>query len=240
MRNKSKNFVLVFVTLTVALLSLGCAEVSVNPDANVTAPGIRVDHKFKAYESFEYSADLSSQTTLSVDNINGEVEIQSVTVLNQLLIFGEKIVSSDNYQDAYSHLVDIRVEVDELTGELIVKTIQPEFSEGRSYSVNYTIKVPDQMSVYVKNVNGKISGQVSVPTNGSIDMKLQNGNIDLGLPQSTSAEFSASLLNGSISMQNLTLYNKVETSKTLRGRLGEGQGVVKLSNTNGKISVVGF
>jgi len=237
---KNKTFVLVFIKLSVMLLILGCAEVSVNPDANVTVPGISVDHKFKAYESFEYSTDLSSQTTLSIENVNGEVEMQSVTGLNQVLISGEKIVSSDSYQDAYSHLKDITVDINELTGELFVKTIQPDFSKGRSYSVNYVIKVPAQLSVYVKNVNGKISGHVSVPTNGTIDMNLQNGNIDLGLPQSTSAEFSASLLNGSISMQNLTLYNKVQTSKTLRGRLGEGQGVITLSTTNGKISVAGF
>ncbi|HSM62423.1 MAG TPA: DUF4097 family beta strand repeat-containing protein [Gillisia sp.] len=237
---KNKTSVSVFMTLAVMLLSFGCAEVSVNPNADVITPGIIVDHKYKAYLSFEYSAGLSKQTTFSVENINGEVEIQSVTGISQVLISGEKIVSSDSYQDAYSHLKDITVDINELTSKLIVKTTQPDFSKGRSYSINYVIKVPSQLSISVINVNGKISGQVSVPANGTIDINLQNGNIDLGLPQSTSAEFFASLLNGSISMQNLTLYNKVETSKTLRGRLGEGQGTVTLKTTNGKISVAGF
>ena len=118
--------------------------------------------------------------------------------------------------------------------------MQPDYSEEKSYSVNYSISMPSDLNVTVKNINGIITGRISVPANGTVDMNLQNGGIELEIPQNTSADFSASLANGKISVQNLTLKNKVATSKSLRGILSDGQGKIILKTVNGKINVLGY
>jgi hypothetical protein len=240
MKTKKNTSVLALVILFALLLSFGCADVVVDPEINPIDPGSINDTKFKARESFSYNVDLSTQNTLKVVGINGEVNVESVQGVNQVTVSGEKIVSSDTYQDAYSHLKDITIEINESTNELLVKTLQPQFLEGRSYQVNYTISVPSHLNVVVYNGNGKISGRLSVPTNGTVDMRLQNGSIEVDIPHNTSAEFSASLVNGSISLQNLTLHNRVATSKSLQGRLGDGQGTITLRTINGNIDVSGF
>jgi DUF4097 and DUF4098 domain-containing protein YvlB len=240
MRNTTNTFVLALVALFALLISFGCADISVNPTADINGPGVIVDHKYKARESFSYTVDLSSQNTLKVKSINGFINVQSVSGTNQVMVSGEKVVSAETYPDAQTHLKDISIEIDELTNELLVRTSQPKYSNGRSYAVNYTIKVPSHLNVVVDNVNGGIKGKLSVPQNGTVDMSLQNGNVELDIPKNTSAVFSASLVNGSISAQNLTLHNRVATSKSLHGTLGNGQGTISLSTTNGNIDVSGF
>lgn len=234
------RFSLTLITVAVLLIFFSCADVSVNPVADINGPGFIVDQKYKASESFSDNATVTSQSTIKVENINGEVNIKAVSGTDKVTISAEKIVGSDIYQDAVSGLKNITIEVNELDSELLVKTIQPAFSNGRSYSVNYTISVPSYLNVIVTNVNGKISGQLSVPTNGTVDMNLKNGTIDLDIPQNTSADFSASLVNGSISVQNLTLSNKVATNNSVQGKLGNGEGVVDLRTTSGNINVSGF
>jgi hypothetical protein len=237
MKTTKKAVLLSALAMLALLLSFGCSETVVGPEDNGNGSGVT---KVKARKSFYHTVDLTSQTSLKVEGINGIVSVESVSGTNQVSISGEKIVSANNYQDASSHLKDIEIEIDELTNELLVKTAQPKASDGRTYTVNYTIKVPDHLNVNVKNVNGEITGRVNVPLNGIVDMTLQNGDIALEIPQNTSAEFSASLANGIISVHNLTLQNKVSTSKSLYGRLGDGDGVISLKTTNGKLDVTGY
>jgi hypothetical protein len=240
MRTRTNTFVIALATLLILLISFGCADVVVDPEINPIDPGSINNTKFKARESFLYNVDIASQNTLKVVGINGEVNVESEQGTSQVTISGEKVVGSDTYQDAYSHLKDITVEINELTNELLVKTLQPQFSDGRSYQVNYTITVPSHLNIVVNNVNGKIDGRVLMQSNGMVDLSLQNGSIVLDIPQNTSADFSANLVIGSISLQNLTLYNRVVTSKSLQGRLGDGQGMITLRTTNGNIDVSGF
>jgi DUF4097 and DUF4098 domain-containing protein YvlB len=240
MRTTTNTFVLALVALFVLLISFGCADISVNPTADVTGPGNIVNTKVKAKETFSYKVDLSGQLTLKVEGINGEVNVQSASGTNQITISGEKIVSADTYSEANESLKNVQVEIDKFSNELVVKTVQPKFSDGKSYNVNYTICVPSNLNVVVENVNGSINGKLSVPLNGTVDMRSTNGSIELEIPQNTSADFSASLANGTISIQNLTLQNRVGTSKTLQGTFGNGDGTISLITTNGNIDVLGF
>jgi DUF4097 and DUF4098 domain-containing protein YvlB len=240
MKTIKNTLSLTFIIVAILLICFGCVDVSVNPTADINGPDSIIDHKYKARESFSDNADVTSQSTLKVENINGNVNVKAVSGTDRITISAEKIVGSDTNRDAYASLKNITIELNELTNELIVKTIQPEFSDGRSYSVNYTIGVPSYLNVIVNNVNGKISGLLSVPTNGTVDLNLQNGTIDLDIPQNTSADFSASLVNGYISVQNLTLHNRVATNKLVQGKLGNGEGVIALRTTNGDINVSGF
>jgi hypothetical protein len=240
MRTTTNTFVLALVALFAMLFNFGCADISVNPTADITGPGNISGNKVKAKESFSYKVDLTSQLTLRVDGVNGSVNVYSVSGTNQVTITGEKEVSADSYSEAKASLKNVQVEIDKYSSELLVKTLQPHYSDGKSYNVNYTISIPSNLNVVVENVNGNISGKLYVPQNGTVDLSLQNGSIKLDVPQNTSADFSASLENGSIAVQNLTLHNRVETSKMLRGTLGNGDGTISLATTNGNINVSGF
>ncbi len=95
-------------------------------------------------------------------------------------------------------------------------------------------------SVSVSLVNGQIEADVTLPTGGTIGMATVNGGIGLDIPQSTSADFSASVVNGTISISGLVLTDLVSTPYSLTGTLGDGEGTIGLSTTNGSISVSGF
>ena len=240
MRPKIKSLFVLLVAMITSILISGCSDVIVDPDTDIQGAGVIIDYKYKARKPFLYIVNLTTQTSFKLESINGSVDVQSVSGTNLITISGEKVVSSDLYQDAVNHLGSVSVQIDEMHNELVVKTDQPKFSNGRSYYVNYTINVPSNLSVTVKNVNGKLTGKLSVPSNGTVDMNLSNGSIELNIPQSTSADFSASLVNGGISVQNLALKNKVETKRTLQGRLGNGEGFVTLRTTNGNIAAIGY
>ncbi len=238
MRTTTNTFLSALVTLIILLINFGCSDVIVDPDIN--GPGGIADYKYNASEPFLYKFDLTNQTSFRLEGINGSVDVQSVPGTNQVTVSGEKVVSADSYQDAADHLRFVSIEINNLVDELFVKTLQPESASGRSYNVNYTINVPSDLNVTIKNVNGKLTGKLSVPPNGTIDMSLSNGSIELDIPQNSSADFSARLVNGNISVHNLTLKNKAETKRSLQGTLGDGEGLITLRTTNGNISAFGF
>jgi hypothetical protein len=240
MRTTTNTFALVLVAIFALLISFGCADISVNPTADVTGPGNIVNTKAKANESFSYKVDLTGQLTLRIEGINGAVNVQSVSGTSQVTVSGEKEVFAETYSEAKANLKNVQVEIDKFSNKLLVKTVQPKYSDGKSYNVNYTISVPSHLNVVIENENGSITGKLSVPTNGTVDMSLTNGSIKLDVPQNSSADFSASLANGTISVQNLTLHNRVKTSKTLQGTFGNGDGTISLRTTNGNIDVLGF
>ena len=94
-------------------------------------------------------------------------------------------------------------------------------------------------SVYIKQSSGEVEGNITLPLNGTIDMSLTNGQIKLEIPQNTSASYSANTVNGSISLSNLILDNIVDTSNSMQGTLGNGQGIISLKTANGNIQVSG-
>ena len=95
-------------------------------------------------------------------------------------------------------------------------------------------------SVNAELVNGQLTGKLWLPVQGTCKMATVNGQILLTIPTTTTAEFSAAVTNGDINLSNLSLNNSVSTPKSLRGKLGNGQGTISLSTVNGNISVSGF
>jgi len=95
-------------------------------------------------------------------------------------------------------------------------------------------------SVEAGLVNGQLTGRLWLPTQGTCKMTTVNGPILLNIPKTTTADFSAAVTNGDINLANLALHNSVSTPKSLRGKLGDGQGAISLSTVNGNISVNGF
>jgi hypothetical protein len=94
-------------------------------------------------------------------------------------------------------------------------------------------------NVSVGLLNGPIKCQMTLPLNGNCQLETLNGTIDLDIPQSTSANINATVINGKLSISGLTITGLIEETKHLEGRLGQGEGTIQLSVTNGSINLRG-
>jgi hypothetical protein len=62
----------------------------------------------------------------------------------------------------------------------------------------------------------------------------------LEVPHKTSAEFSAHVDVGTINLTNFNLNNPVQSTYSLQGTCGDGEGLIDLVTTTGNIQVNGF
>lgn len=248
-------FLVAFSATTVFLMS--CSD-EINPTSPDNSSDQVSNTDFAAWERFSIAMSAANYSELSLEAINGTIVITEASAADSFKISGEKRVESESIEDAEAHLKELEVDVQDLTDEILIRTIQPKLSGGRHYIVNYTITLPKNMdikvnsanglvtlneivgSVFVALINGDIDSEVTLPLDGTIDMKLTNGRMELDIPQNTSAKFNATVVNGNISVSNLDLQNRMETSKSQTGTLGDGSGTISLNTTNGDISVTGF
>jgi len=249
-RKSTLNGLIILVSMGILGLA-GCGK------DNLMGPDKLGESKFTASESFSYEMEIANHQGLKLEAINGSITISQNSQTNKVRITGEKLVKSESKTDAEERLDDIKVFLQNFNNDVSVKTKQPKHTQGRDYSVNYTISLPQNMnmtvicvngkttlndivgSVFVKQSNGEINGNVILPLDGTIDMSVSNGKVKLEIPKSTSAKYSSSVMNGSISLSNLTLQNKVETSNSVQGTLGSGKGTISLNTTNGDIQLTG-
>ncbi len=217
-----------------------------------------VDNRPWAEEPFSFNEPVGTQTALQLQGVSGTIEVTGTPGATSIAITGVKRVQANTLEDATAHLAQLDVEVSSSANEVLVQTVQPKFSAGRNYIVNYTISLPQDFdcrilsvngrieadaihgSVFLRLVNGQITASVTLPSAGEIDMSLVNGNIDLRIPQTTSAQFSATVAIGSISLTNLSLSNETVTPNSRTGTLGGGDGTISLDAGNGTIAVRGI
>ena len=231
---------------------------------------------YSAQETFRHEIPVQDQTRFAIGGINGDIIIRGRAGLATVTISGEKIVRSDGEKDARNHLDELDVLISKKVNEIVVKTEQPDDTNGRSYTVHYEIEIPNDWEVYANNVNGrleidslsndvvsglvngdiclwKINGSVVASvTNGKIDacvdlpqegnckLSTVNGSINLCIPKSTSATLSANVVNGTISISDLQVGNLTNTTRSVRGVIGSGDGEITLSSLNGTIAVNGY
>ena len=227
-------------------------------DGTPTSPGpVGRNTNFRAVEAFSFTFDGTGRRLVRLTGINGSIRISGEPAGSAVTIAGEREVRSDSLQDAQAQLPQLQVDVQDVGSEIVVRTRQPQDSEGRSYVVNYVLTVPPAMELSILNVNGaldvvgtagdvwatltngRVEASVRVPPGGAVRLTTINGEIVLHLPQDTSAVFSAQVGNGVITLTNLVLREEVRTSGSLRGTLGAGDGTVSLQATNGAIRVDG-
>lgn len=251
------NLLFLFVFSATAIFLMSCSD-ETNPISPDNSSDQVSNTNFAAWESFSIAMNAANHSGLSLETINGTIVITEASAADSFKILGEKRVESESIEDAETHLKELEVDVQDLTDEILIRTVQPKLSGGRHYIVNYTITLPKNMdvkvnsangrvtldeifgSVFVALINGDIYSEVTLPLDGTIDMKLTNGRMELDIPQNTSAKFNATVVNGNISVSNLDLQNKVKTSKSQTGTLGDGHGTISLITTNGGIRVTGF
>ena len=217
-----------------------------------------VDNRPWAEKSFSFNEPIGSQTALQLQGVSGTIEVTGVPGATSVTITGVRRVQANTLEAATAHLAQLDVNVSSSANEVLVQTVQPKFSAGRNYIVNYTISLPQDIDCSILSVNGRIladaihgsvllrlvsgdiTASVTLPPAGEIDMSLANGKIDLRIPQTTSAQFSATVAIGSISLTNLSLSNETVTPNSRTGTLGGGDGTISLDAGNGTIAVRGI
>ena len=177
------------VKITVVLFIMSCLfQFSCNDN-----PLRPVDsNDFIAEEDFSFLLDLAGQTSLRLEGISGAITIIGRADFDSMIIAGTMRVGSELIEDAEEHLRYLDVEVRERTGEIFVKTVQPQDSNGRSYIVDYNIIMPEDFASIVTNVNGCVTID---STTGGISAENVNGQIYLNEVTSSA---SVSLVNGQI------------------------------------------
>jgi DUF4097 and DUF4098 domain-containing protein YvlB len=131
-----------------------------------------------------------------------------------------------------------KLNVDHVNGTVTIDSLKNDVSVK---VINGTVQLREILgSVSAEAVIGQINGKLALPPQGTCKISTVNGQILLTIPKTTSADFFASVTNGDINLANVPLNNSVSTPKSLRGRMGDGQGTITLSTVNGNISVSGF
>ena len=86
--------------------------------------------------------------------------------------------------------------------------------------------------------NGAITVEgITLPTQGECILKTSNGAITLSIPATTSAMIEASTVNGEIEMRGLNVMVIKMEETEFEGKIGAGEGVIKLKTSNGNILI---
>ena len=219
--------------------------------------GSFVDTRPWAEEPFTFDEAIGTQTALQLQGVSGNIEVTGVPGATSVTITGVRRVQANTLEDATAHLAELEVTVSSSANEVLVQTVQPKFSAGRNYIVNYVITLPQNFDCRIMSVNGRIladtiegnvlltlasgdiTASVALPFGGEVEMRAANGSINLQIPQTTSAEFTATVANGTITVKNLLLSNETVTPGSRTGTLGSGDGTISLGVGNGTIAVQG-
>ncbi|MBN2280862.1 MAG: DUF4097 family beta strand repeat protein [Candidatus Marinimicrobia bacterium] len=188
---------------------------------------------FSVEENFSFEIDAEGFSSFEIQGINGNIEISGTSGDSLIHILGTRKVKSDSRADAEEHLDLLEVEWLQWNEKILVRTIQPDETHGRSYEVEYHIKLPYIFYSEILNINGN----VSIDSMGnSTDIRLTNGNIEINNLEGAQ---TVDLTNGNIFIDshcgssdiNLTNGN-IDGESTL-----SKQGVCKIYVTNGNINL---
>jgi len=256
---------------------IACSTLAVIAGCGSTeSSNIVANQNFTATAVIDQDIDMTGLVRVRVEGINGNIEVAGAAGTETLHLGGERKVRSESVADAEAHLAVLQVEVVTTLSEVVIRTVQPQDTEGRGYEVDYQLTVPNRLAsilttingnigvtatqnivsvngtngnvafadiagdVFVNIVNGNVGGRTSLILNGTINLETVNGNVNLDVPVATSADVTASVVNGGITIIGLQLQDEVSTPMSLFGRLGAGEGAIRMATVNGNILLQGF
>ena len=119
---KKTNKLFVFLLLPIGLLWLHCDDDD-NP--------LNSNNTFSADEPFSSTIDIVDQTRFRLEGITGTMSVTGNPNATSVTITGEKRIEAKSMEEAQDHLSDLEVDVQNLSNEVFVRTIQPESAQGR-------------------------------------------------------------------------------------------------------------
>jgi hypothetical protein len=214
------------ILISIILFNIQCI---IDPDSGNDVKNTR----YSASESFSYKIGYENQTLLKVVAINGSIEIVGVAQLDSIEIWGERRVKSESIEDAELHLPLLQVVVSEDNEKILVQTEQPVHSGGRSYEVEYYIRIPDSWRVEAGQINGRINIR---EVRQSVDASQTNGEIELN---SVKGSVNTSQTNGTVTLVDVEgNVRGVLTNGNICGKVNIPQaGSCELKTTNGMITL---
>lgn len=186
----------------------------------------------QAQEEFFFEEDATGLNDVWLDGINGNITVVGVSGSQTVAVGGFRRVRSSSLADAEEQLELLEVVVTTIGDVLVIRTEQPQETQGRTYEVQYDLTVPRRLEVEVDNVNGNISvstldDDVDVEdTNGNITLRdivgnasvtTVNGNVDAEVTMPLGGEIGLRSTNG-----NLDLDIPQNTSAALLASLANG------------------
>jgi DUF4097 and DUF4098 domain-containing protein YvlB len=178
MKSQKKNLSQLFqfiIYLLSLLLLISCEVVVENETHHDDGDGAKNQH-YSASEPFSYNIEIINQNYLRLNTVNGNIEIIGIDNGTSINISGDRIVKSDSHSDAKEHLEYLQVEIFDNENDMVIKTDQPNESNGREYIINYYIEIPSNWQVSIDHVNGGID---ITNIKNDLDISLVNGTTDL-------------------------------------------------------------
>ena len=154
-----------------------------------------------ATENFSRRLRLGSSGRVSLSNVSGAIVVSGAS--------GDEvsIEATKRTRGARSLLDDVRIEVEERSGRINIRTVYPERGwRGEGVSVDYTLTIPAQAAIDVVSVSGSV--KVS-RVKGTISATTISG--DVALSEAARIEL-AKAISGSIEIVDSTLEAETELS----------------------------
>lgn len=227
MKTKNKQFyVLGLLPILIVFLIPGCFVIDpVGTDWDNEA-------NYTLRRGSEESVDIDGQQVLRIHGISGRISITGSDQTAQLLVTTERKVKAISASDAEHSMEYLDVEIVKGQSDIIIKTIQPSNSNGRTYTVDYQIRIPYNWKVEVTNINGEVlvdsigndvqifltNGNSTIHRHtGNLYTQLVNGNMTVQSILPDQGNWNLSIVNGQIFLSLPT-----STSAELRAAITNG------------------
>lgn len=165
---------------------------------------IAVAHATSLEETFKRSIPLKAGGKLEVENVNGNISIESWNK-DEVYIEAEKHVRAGDRKDAERFMEELKIDIEERDNQIIIITKHPRkgdsgfwdwiFGDNVSSSVSYTIHVPQKCDIEATSTNG---GIYINSVQGKIRLRTTNGKINA---ESLKGLVSARTTNGSVKIE---------------------------------------
>ncbi len=146
----------------------------------------------EASEAFSYAAASAGIGRLTLHGINGNIVVEGSDDADSIFISGKRMVRSESDEDAETHLQLLTVEIRKADPEIAVHTRQPNRNEGKTYQVDYRVRLPRGIRIAVESTNGEV--EISAISD-SVGISQVNGNIRCAR---LSGDCTVGLVNGQI------------------------------------------
>ena len=198
------------------------------PTASASAPPSVCVEKFvvqnaKTSDQFQWSGQVASGSAVEIKNINGGITAEQGTGTALEVVAIKKSRRSD--------VDSVHIKVEQHAGGVTVCVLYPnedgEYADGcngegknfdngvrnNDVSVDFTVRIPAQVNLVAKNVNGGIN---AVSLSGNVAAKTVNGSIKI----STSGFAEAASVNGEINARFTDAnWSKALSFKTVNGQI---------------------
>lgn len=214
--NKSTFFKSISILIPFLLFGilLGCSVDVEGPDYHLDTRGLgNFNYEYSAEKTIIDEIPVLNPIKIKIQAANGEIRVEGRNDGDRILVTARLIVSSNNQADADLHLDDLDISLTEDEHEILIRTIQPERSNGRGYRVEYDLIVPADIEVVALQDNGSI---LIHDIQDNVDISNENGDIQVS---NITGGVQANVVNGSIEGDISLPLNGVIELETVNGSI---------------------